>query len=318
MLGMLRLLLAAMVAISHIGGNIGEFWIGVWAVTIFYIISGYAMTGLLSKRFAQGEAAYSFYLERIVRLAPQYYFWLILAAVFALILKWYPYELNMQTFWPYGFFAYLTVVPLGLQRYLGSVETLLLPQVTTLGIEITLYILSPWILKSLKLSWLSAILSLGFFGATIINILPSNIYTYYTSPGPMVFYIMGSFLYRKKWVSLGLLTVIFIFILSQSLLSHFEIEFLLGVCIGLPLIAFLIRFKPNKIDSAFGDASYGCFLGHGIVFFTLTHFFGEIDNAIYRVIATLLACLAGWLSFYVIEKPTLPFRRQIKSSGGSN
>ncbi|PPD05151.1 MAG: hypothetical protein CTY29_02500 [Methylobacter sp.] len=318
MLGILRFILAVMVALSHVGGNFGELWNGVIAVIVFYMISGYAMTGLISKRFPTTNAAFPFYFERIVRLAPQYYFWLMLALIFSLVLKWYPYKVDVFCCLSYEAFAYFTVIPLGLQSYFGSVDALILPQATTLAIEITLYIFSPWILKSLKLSWLAAIISLIIFLATAIGKLPPNTYTYFSSPGPVVFYILGSLLYRKEWVSLSVLVFTLISILIFSLPQRLNTEFLLGVCIGLPLIAFLIRFKPNKIDSAFGNASYGCFLGHGIVFFTLTHFFGEIDNAIYRVIATLLACLAGWLSFYVIEKPTLPFRRLIKSSGGSN
>jgi peptidoglycan/LPS O-acetylase OafA/YrhL len=266
MFGTLRLVLAAMVALSHIGGNFGNLWNGVVAVVIFYMISGYAMTGLLQSRFPRTKAAPTFYLERIVRLAPQYYFWLVFALFTSLYLKWYPYSLNMKDFIPYGIFAYFTVVPLGLQSYLGSVNTLILPQATTLGIEITLYVFSPWILKSRKLSWIAAMICLGIFAATALEILPENIFTYFTSPGPMIFYLLGSFLYRKDWTSLGIFSVALISILLFGLPQRFNMEFLLGVIVGLPIMFGLMRFPPNKFDLALGDASYGLFLGHGVIF----------------------------------------------------
>ena len=316
MFGTLRLILAAMVALSHIGGNFGNVWNGVVAVVIFYMISGYAMTGLLRARFPKTNAAPTFYFERIVRLAPQYYFWLAFALFFSLYLKWYWYSVDTKGFIPYGIFAYLTVVPLGLQSYFGSVDALTLPQATTLGIEITLYVFSPWILKSRKLSWGAASACLGIFVATTVDILPPNIYTYFTSPGPMIFYLLGSFLYQKDWKSLGIFTTALITILLFGLPQRFNLEFLLGVIVGLPVMIVLTRFSANKIDSALGDASYGCFLGHGIVFVTMTHYLGVTEyTTSFRILATILACLMGWLAFYLVERPTVSFRRRLKAGG---
>jgi len=316
MFGTLRLVLAATVALSHIGGNFGNLWNGVVAVVIFYMISGYAMTGLLLARFPGPNSAPTFYLERIVRLVPQYYFWLALAIFTSLFLKWYSYSVDTNGFIPYGIFAYLTVIPLGLQSYLGSVNALILPQATTLGIEITLYVFSPWILKSRKLSWVAALTCLSLFVATALKILPENIYTYYTSPGPMIFYLLGSFLYRNDWTSLSIFTVALIIILLFVLLQRFNMEFLLGVIVGLPIMFGLMRFPPNKFDSALGDASYGCFLGHGAVFFTMSHYLGITEYTTpFRIVATILACLVGWGAFYLVERPTVPFRRRLKSGG---
>ena len=314
MFGTLRLVLAAMVAISHIGGNIGDVWIGVVAVVVFYMISGYAMTGLLEIRFPESRSAPTFYFERVIRLAPQYYFWLTFALVYSLYLHWY--SVNTQGFIPYGVFSYLTVLPLGLQKYFGSVDTLILPQATTLGIEITFYIISPWIFKSRQLSWLAAFVCLGVFAATALKFLPENIYTYYTSPAPMIFYLLGHFLYRKDWKSLGVVTAVLTAVLLFGLPQRFNLEFLLGVTIGLPVMMVLARFSVNKFDSALGNASYGCFLGHGIVFVTLAHYLGTSEWSMsIRIAATILACLIGWVVFYLVERPTVAFRRRIKAGG---
>jgi len=75
----------------------------------------------------------------------------------------------------------------------------------------------------------------------------------------------------------------------------------------------LLQLPSNKFDSALGDASYGVFLGHGIVFFSLAHFFGVTEyTTSFRFFATILACLMGWLAFYFVEKPTVLFRRRLK------
>lgn len=315
MFGMLRLVLEAMVALSHLGVTLDGLWIGVIAVVIFYMISGYAMTGLLQSRFPREIDAPVFYIERIVRLVPQYYLWLAIALFSSLFLKIYPYEINTQGFYPYGIFSYLMVWPLGLQRYIGSVNALILPQATTLGIEITFYMLSPWILKNKIFSWGCALIGLSIFIGTAFSFLPENIYTYYTSPGPIVFYLLGSFVYQKKWIQMGILAIVLLIILVIGLPQRFNLEFMVGLITGLPLLIVLARFPSNNIDSAFGDASYGCFLAHGIVFFAMSNWFhmpiSEFTASL-RIAAIVLSCLVGWISFYGVERPTIPFRRRIK------
>lgn len=71
MIGTLRLLLAAMVATSHTIPSPPQFQLGVPAVIVFFLLSGYAMrVELISKRFPRPEMARSFYLERFIHLAP--------------------------------------------------------------------------------------------------------------------------------------------------------------------------------------------------------------------------------------------------------
>lgn len=259
MFGTLRLLLAAMVVASHVGVAPWGLWIGVTAVIIFFLLSGYAMTGLLEKRFPETRFASTFYLERFVRLAPQYYFWLALSLFLLLCFKWQP--LKMASFVPYDLLAYLAVVPLGLQRYLGSVDTLVMPQASTLGIEITLYAFSPWILKSRQLSWIAGLLCLSVFGATAIDLLPANIYTYYTSPAPMIYFLLGSFLYKKDWISMAVFASALVAILCYGLPQRFNVEFLVGIVVGLPLLSCYLLVMQTSSTAPLGtrpmDVSWG-------------------------------------------------------------
>lgn len=318
MLGTFRLLLAAMVVTSHTGGNFGNTFLpGVAAVVVFFMISGYAITGLLQKRFPDTKSASSFYFERFIRLAPQYYFWLAIAFFFSLYLKLSQWSsINTNGFIPYGLFSYLTVVPLGLQAYLDPafrVYTHSMAQAATLGIEITLYVCSPWILKNRKLSWGVALICLGIFASTALKLLPENIYTYYTSPGPMIFYLLGSFLYRKDWASLTIFTTAVIIILLLGMPQGFNKEFLVAVIIGLPILILLVRYPANKLDSALGDASYGVYLGHGVVIAIMTFYLGSEHPPAFRIAAIITSCFLGWISFYIVERPTVSYRRRLNT-----
>jgi peptidoglycan/LPS O-acetylase OafA/YrhL len=52
MLGTLRLVLALMVALSHVDVGVAGLNVGVVAVVTFYLISGYVMTGLPRRHYA--------------------------------------------------------------------------------------------------------------------------------------------------------------------------------------------------------------------------------------------------------------------------
>jgi peptidoglycan/LPS O-acetylase OafA/YrhL len=303
-----------MVASSHIIGNLGYLWYGVSAVVVFYMISGWAMTALLETRFPNPGSALVFYFERFIRLAPQYYLWLAIGVFTALYL--HIYSVNTDGFVLHGLMAYLLVIPLGLQRYFGSVDTHIIAQASSLGIEITFYIFSPWVLKSRLFSCLAGCVGLVIFAATSFKILPDNIYTYYNFPGPIIFFILGSFLYKKDTRSILFFGLALILILIFGLPQRFNLEFIIGVVFGLPIVFICSRFPSQRFDSLLGDASYGCFLGHFIVFSFMLYYF-DIDSAssgiYFRIMAVVLSCFIGWLSFYLVERPTLAYRRRLRN-----
>ena len=72
MLGTWRLLLALMVALTHVGVTIAGRDMGVTAVVCFYLISGYVMTGLIRTHYAGLPRARHFYADRFLRLWPHY------------------------------------------------------------------------------------------------------------------------------------------------------------------------------------------------------------------------------------------------------
>ena len=310
MLGGFRAILAAVVVAFHLGVHPFGVWMGVSAVTMFYLISGYAMTGLLESRFPSPRYALRFYAERFVRLAPQYYLWMALLAVaqFAFV----PTKLDMSNWMPYGMVAYLTVLPMGLQAYLGTVKTWLNPNVTTLGIECCLYVLSPWVLRSYALSIVAAVAGFGIFVAAEAGAFDFNTYTYYTFPGPLIFYMLGSFAYRKRWIAFGVFAIALVVLLLRRWQSHFNQEYLVVMLLGLPVFLMLVRLPANKIDSALGDASYGCYLGHEMVIGLWKGLFDTPTSGLAIAATTVFSLAYGYLTFWLVERPTIPFRRRIR------
>lgn len=317
MFGTLRLILAVLVATSHLqGGVVGGVWIGVSAVVVFFMISGYAMTGLIQSRFTAPGSAALFYKERFIRLAPQYYLWLAVALFITLGLHWA--HLNMAGFIPAGLLEYLTVMPMGLQWYLFIQQTHVMPQVTTLGIEITFYVFSPWILRNRYLAALATLVGLSMFGMTAAGYLPVNIYTYYQSPGPIVFFMLGHYLYRHNWKALSVSTGILAAIMVSGPMQHFNLDYLVGMALGLPSLLVLRRYRSTKLDAALGNASYGCFLSHTTFIYAAMHFTGTEDPAalpaMIKVAVVILGSLAGYASYVLVERPTLKFRRRLRAT----
>ena len=319
MLGTLRLVLAVIVLLSHTGLSIGHIEIGVVAVAVFFIISGYAMTGLIQNRFSGPGGTRLFYLERFVRLAPQYYLWLALALIVTIGLAWYP--VNMAGFVPYGLLAYLTVIPLGLQGLMGLVGTLVMSQATTLGVEITFYVVAPWLLAGRWRGLLIGLACLVIYDVTERGVLTPALYTYYTSPGPLPLFLMGSFLFKKDWRILAILTLATVGILCFGLNQPFNLELLIGIVLGLPLVAVLGRLRKRKWDAMLGDASYGCYLGHVTVNVALLHLLGRPlvggFTPLLQIVSIALGCLTGYASYLLVERPTLSFRRKFRTQARS-
>jgi peptidoglycan/LPS O-acetylase OafA/YrhL len=312
--GTLRLALAMVVVLSHIGMNWRTFWPGIIAVAIFYMISGYAMTALIESGFRGKRASPRFYLERFVRLAPQYYAWLALTILVYAAVGW-P-SIGGRPIIPFDFFAYATVVPLGMQNYAWPINTLFVPVATTLAIEITFYVFSPWILRSRPLSYLAAAVSLLLIAAPAFHWSPGGVYTYYNTPGPMVFFIMGSFQRRKERAGLVVIAGLTLLLCAIGLPAFANLEYIIATIIGIPLLIVAEQVRTTRIDTEMGRASYGCFLGHVLVLFPVMKFVFGIESyptIASRVIAAIGCAFVGYLSFLLIERPTIGYRRRLRS-----
>ena len=71
-MGMMRLLLAMAVVLSHADLRVFQLNPGVTAVVGFYLISGYVMAGLVHRHYNEPARMPYFYLDRLLRLCPLY------------------------------------------------------------------------------------------------------------------------------------------------------------------------------------------------------------------------------------------------------
>src|SRR5947207_8786691 len=71
-MGSLRLVLAAMVLLSHAGVEVYGYNPGVVAVVSFFLLSGYVMTLLIQKHYGSYDRITTFYRDRAGRLFPQF------------------------------------------------------------------------------------------------------------------------------------------------------------------------------------------------------------------------------------------------------
>jgi len=81
-MGIFRLLLAISVLISHTQRTYFGLNLGVVAVISFLMLSGFVMTILIEKHYNSSRLVPSFYLDRAMRLQPQYLFYLLLFTLY--------------------------------------------------------------------------------------------------------------------------------------------------------------------------------------------------------------------------------------------
>jgi hypothetical protein len=218
---------------------------------------------------------------------------------------------------PFDFFAYITVVPLGIQNYAWIINTLFMAVATTLAIEITFYVFSPWILRSRTLSYLAAAVSLSLIAAAAFKWMPPAVFTYYNSPGPMVFYIMGNFLRRREWVGLLTIAAATVILCAIGAPAMTNIEFIAATFIGVPLVMLAARVNPSKLDEALGNASYGCFVSHSLILFPVMNYLFAVESyatVAVRIIAAIGCACVGYLTFLLVEQPTVAYRRRLRGA----
>ncbi|RJF99363.1 acyltransferase family protein [Noviherbaspirillum saxi] len=317
MLGTFRLLLALLVALSHAGVAISGLNPGVVAVVCFYLISGYVMTGLLRSHYASLPRVPAFYLDRALRLFPQY---LVIAA---LTLSWFALSGGRTDFLQHApnwhdLFNNLVVVPLNYFMFNGSDQFTLVPPAWSLGAEIQFYLLIPFLLLW-RLRLLTFAVGLVVFGMAAWGMLNTDTFGYRLLPGVLVFFLIGSALYEVRGGGRAVSIVIggiaiaalawFILGTYERLPLLYNRETLLGMAIGLPALYLLGRLPQHWLDDRLGDLSYGVFLNHFLVQWTgIGQPSGMVGMSLYLLASLLIAALTQGL----VERPVLRLRRRLR------
>lgn len=335
MFGTLRLILAVMVAICHVSIAVYGRNPGVVAVVCFFMISGFVMTGVIRSYYQDNKKM--FYLDRIMRIYPQYLFFVGLIAI---IMFWTPgawsivvpsrdnFLYNLTGHKNYMIYIYnFTLVSPIFANITGDDPVFIWPA-WSLGVEIQFYAILPFILRLKAFKPYLVLCSIFIFSFASYNLINEQLFSYSLLPGTLFIFLSGSLLYDYvngdktvgKYIGglyiymLILSVTVFVSRKTVSPLILFSvIDVFIGYLLGLPLIFLLSLLKRRKFDEFMGNISYGVFLSHFLVIW-FAPYYGIFDPKNNIFLFLLCSVLLGLTGYYLAERPVVQWRRRIRKS----
>ncbi|WP_338128526.1 acyltransferase [Achromobacter insuavis] len=351
---MLRTLLALSVVLDHLGGGTTDWLVGGrLAVQLFYVISGFLISYVLTATDHYRGAPGRFYANRALRLYPVY------LAVAALTLL--AYIGGGAAFWrvydglPLAATLFLALSNLlilgqdwlmffgidqGALAFTGSFarsdvplyQGLLVPQAWTLGVEMSFYLIAPFVLHSPRRLLVLLAASLALRAALIASgIGLSDPWTYRFFPTELALFLAGSLSHQvllPRWQAwsrrAAWLPELGTGLLALYVLVHFSIGLPHTLRDGLAVLlfaallplAFLFQSR-HRLDKIIGELSYPIYICHALVIL----FFGWLlDGTQLRQPAMFTALVvAGCIGFAallnsLIADPVERLRRRLRAA----
>lgn len=328
MLGMLRLVLACCVALSHADVALAGYHIGVPAVIVFYVLAGYVV-GLQWRQIAIGRsragAAFAFWRDRALRLLPTYFVVLALAVLVVLLLRPQSYFLSAEPGMACAL-GNLTIIPLNFYPFNGLDRCSLIPVSWSLGLEMQFYLLFPLLLAASPLLLPLGVASLLVYGMAGAGLIHTDIWGYRLLPGTLFIFLLGTLLAhletrgneRGATVLAGLcflagMVAAGVVLAGPQATVNFAFETVAGLALALPLVVLGRQVRRSRLDDLAGMAAYPLFLVH----FTLLWTFEAAAPGWLRTaggIGTYLAAclLAGLVLAICIDRPIMRLRRRLR------
>ncbi len=309
-MGLIRLILAIGVVFSHSGLAFGFTTLGgSIAVQAFYIISGFYIALILNEKYVNENDSYKLFISnRLLRIYPIYWVVLAITLVSTIVLsqtktiqfsnsyvmfQLYHEKMNFTSilfmvFTNVFLFFQDVVMFLGLNTSDGSLffttefhntqpklfYFLFVPQGWSIGVELTFYLIAPFIAKK-KLQTIVILIACSFLIRMIIYYhfnLNHEPWTYRFFPSELLFFLLGiaayhaynklkdkkinTFILYSAWISVLLFTIGYRYF---NIPGKMILYFILFVC-ALPLI--FILSKNWKIDRQLGELSYPVYICH--------------------------------------------------------
>lgn len=360
-MGILRLLLALSVVIAHSDAIFGTKLVGgKIAVQAFYIISGFYMSMILNEKYIGKNSSFKLFItNRFIRLFPIYWSVLLGTVLICIVVTIFSHGQNSPKFDSYLSvktnilsFTYLIltnlfifgqdiVMFLGINPNDGSLfftsnfektnpplhSFLFIPQAWTLGLELTFYLIAPFILKrGIKLVVILICLSF-ILRMYLYNVLDyrNDPWSYRFFPTEVMFFLLGYIAYRiykiiktkSIPVYLEILTfcLVLIFTVIYRFLPHIsfnyipfslnEIVYFSMIVLSIPL---LFKFlKNNKLDNHIGELSYPVYIAHMMVIVVCN----SIPIGYFKTgwLISLITILVAYLLNKIIASPIEKYRQ---------
>lgn len=349
-MGVIRLILAISVVLAHAGSIFGISIVGgPIAVETFYIISGFYMSLILNEKYIGKNGSYRLFLSnRLLRLLPIYWFILLLTIIVSLSFAYRSHGEFWSKLQPYidyrGKMSFISlfylifanlfllgqdiVMFLGLNLNTGNLfftsnfwnttprlyTFLLVPQAWTIGVEITFYLIAPFLVRRKPAIVLMLIgLSLTLRILLIKNGLSNDPWNYRFFPNELMFFLLGNLGYRifkrieKLEIDKGYLLFItgsiisFTFFFNNLSFLHKTSLFFIAFFLSLPFVFKLS--KSNKVDQIIGDLSYPVYLSHMFILIFIEKFELVVRHIGKGLTVVILTILFSWFINKIIAKP---------------
>jgi peptidoglycan/LPS O-acetylase OafA/YrhL len=322
-MGYYRLILALLVTASHAGLAIGRFNLGEIAVVSFFLMSGYVMTALIDRHYRDLRRVGHFYLDRALRLYPQFLVYslamIAAAEIFGLRHQWMPAPPTLTSD-----FAQLTMLPLAFSERFPN---MLLPQAWSLGLELMFYAVFPFFLipgERMMAAYASGLVFLFAFCGRI----SADWFAYRLLPGVLFVFILGSWV-RKPEIRLGRAPLALGYALAVAALvvaltiwprRTSVCDMLIGLVAGLPIVYGLSRARIGGWwDGLAGDLSYGVFLNHMLLLPILERLLPDASAGLRFAVVTPISIALSYMTFQCIERPAIAWRRGLRDKpAGAN
>ena len=349
-MGLLRTLFAITVVFAHSPWRHSFVFVGgTNAVQLFYMISGFLISHVICNNRTYSDPL-KFYLNRALRIYPIYYVVFLLTPLFTHkfieVYQNIPFAacalLVFSNLFLFGqdwvMFAGVKHSHLVFTSDFSKSEILLyrgeiVPQAWTLGLELSFYLLAPFILRKWKVVILLAVLSLmlrAYLLTTGIGL--QDPWTYRFFPAELLLFLLGvlsnqhllplwnNFINSKRfcwipkigtYILVGMSLSYFVIPISEV----YKIPVLFFVFLILLPLAFLYQNASN-IDKIIGDLSYPIYIGHLLAMTIIQklvsrHWVGDLGISIIDVAGAIV--FAYFLNKYIgrrVEK----IRERIKSA----
>jgi len=314
MSGYVRLVLAIIVLLSHVGVRINDLNPGVIAVVIFYIFAGSVVTYVWHDIIPDRKnKIFLFYKNRVLRIFPLYLYAMVLTLFFLMATSY-----GTPSYQILPLINNILIIPLNYYMFIDSTviknpDWNLVPPAWSLGTELQAYILLPIIFCFKWLGRLLVFISFIIYMMANFSYIETDYFGYRLLPGVFFIFFIGSHLRncvekKNSYFSLLIFYAAAIFYLGSVMEQNISVpyieETLLGLIIGIPLAIGLMKLKHRlKYDQQAGALSYGVFLMHFLVIWWIDfmQIMPSIGIKYYLTVIFLTISIAG-CGVLIVEK----------------
>ena len=303
--------------------NLKYFSYGFLGVDIFFVISGFVITSIISKEIEKTKKFdfYNFYIRRFKRIYPVLFFILTISLLLTIFLQPLDLFLNNLKVYFLSLFGISNFYYLFLKKdYFDTVFDDPFAHTWSLGVEEQFYIIFPlllfFILKYEKYIKSIFILSLlVIVGIVLSNIFVENIKLIFYSPlfrfwefliGTLTFFLTKKIKIKNNHLSLSALLVLFFFIVIPKNINLPVTIFI--TCILTSVFILFYKKNKNKLSNYIienktmlflGNISYSFYLWHLPVIYFYDLYFSQ---SLFRIPLLFLIIISlSFLSFTIIE-----------------